>query len=1172
MSAGGGSINENEGINKGGKVLLEQIWDLKGCRGVQLHSDSSASIFAGKSVFLPPREWVRVFLPYKLSVEGGVTVVCGLQRPGLVAGLAVTKGGQLRLNIWNSKTETVQLTPKTTLVNVMGAEVSVKHLGQKFVKVGKKKEKRSVVSTDVANVDLVDASNFEPNQVLEGPNEGNPSLESEEFGQKRGSGGASVSDQDTQSPDGVPIFKMLSDEIIEQKIREMFPVVGDLSSHPVNEKMERLMVTKDEVSWNPPSECGVRTQYTIENVADRRLVAKQLGEYVQRGYLREVSVADPVYLSPLLPVRKPNGTFRFTNDFRKLNTYFQSIGTSQVDVWRKLWELKPTWKFFMEIDLKDGFFGIPVDETLSRLFGFTYGTQRFVWVRLPQGWKWSSVLFGERIAEILKGLDTPQYSDNVLVGAQTPEELLEKATEVFKRFDEFGVKVNFDKVKWMSTKISFLGYEVEDGKMSLKEYILKKGEAIGKVRTIHDLERAIGIISYARRVIRSTEEILAPLRADLKRLKKGDVSEQWFQDLDCHIQKAFQHAFENMEDLVLPGCEPASFELETDWSGHFAGYMLFANMHDGRKALVDLGSKSNAQTTSSYLGELDAIVWACKKTKAYRGDLPLTIRTDSHGVMDKSRAGVLVDNDVRSFRRWAWIIANEPGFTLEFSPGVDNCGADLLSRPHVRGLGKNLEINAVEGSIRPLCSQLWENGCLGVRKLHKDAVIPERKTDGAAGYDISSLEDCVVPPWGKALIKTGVAVRLPQGTYGRLAPRSGLALQHSIDVGAGVIDPDYTGELGVILFNHSNQQFVVEKGHRIAQLIIERNVTSDVVEFDQEDSTRRGDGGFGTTGVCCNVSEAEMEQQVWDEHLIAHWGSWKVYKALRRKGLRVPMRIVRKITDMCEVCAKFKGEVPRDVWHPLLYSEAPGEVVYADVIGPLPTVRGGSKYIHCIVDSATRLAAVSKMRNVSSAQIVRSLERWVKERGLMKVIVTDNAAYYNSEELDDWCSERGILHRFIAPYRHQSVGLVERYNRTLEDRLRKLMLAHGGSWADHLSRAENSINEAVHSTTGFSPEELWDGDDHMRKLARSRVDQERTRRTKKIRKFPVTVWVGQNVLVRQNDPSKQGKFDPLWKGPYKLIEKISETMWRARRYSPGHRVGRKPIEVFHQDQIQPFDI
>ena len=116
-----------------------------------------------------------------------------------------------------------------------------------------------------------------------------------------------------------------------------------------------------------------------------------------------MTVADPVYLSPLLPIKKATGAFRFTNDFRKLNTYFRSLGTAQVDVWRKLWEIDPEWRYFMEIDLKDGFFGIPVDEELSALFGFTFETRRFVWIKLPQGWKWSSVLFGEWIAWILRG-------------------------------------------------------------------------------------------------------------------------------------------------------------------------------------------------------------------------------------------------------------------------------------------------------------------------------------------------------------------------------------------------------------------------------------------------------------------------------------------------------------------------------------------------------------------------------------------------------------------------------------------------------------------------------------------------------------------------------------------------------------------------------------------------
>ena len=1178
MSAGHFKDQESPGLNCGGKVLLEQIWDLKGCRGVQVHSDTSASIFAGKSVFLPPKEWVRVFLPYKLHIEGGVTVVCGLQRPGLVAGLAVTKGGQLRLNIWNSKEEAVQLTPKTTLVNVAGAEVSVRHFGEKEAKVGKRQRKRDVKNTSLVNVATEQAGKIHDNLS---PDKG---VRLEKVDERR---------RDTQKPEGsarsampvdgeginleaseLPRMELLSSDIIEQKIREMFPKVGDLSSHPVNDKMRRMVVKKEEVTWSPPTECGVRTQYSIENVADRRLVAKQLGEYVQRGYLKEVSVADPVYLSPLLPVRKPNGTFRFTNDFRKLNSYFRSVGTSQVDVWRKLWELKPEWRFFMEIDLKDGFFGIPVDEELSRLFGFTYGTQRFIWVRLPQGWKWSSVLFGERIAEILKGLDNPQYSDNVLVGAETPEILLGKAIEVFRRFDEFGVKVNYDKVKWVSTKISFLGYEVEGGKMTLKGYIQRKREVIGEVRTIHDLERVIGIISYARRVIRKTEEVLAPLRADLKAFKKGETSTAWFRALDSHIQDAFEKAFENMEVLTLPGGDPSSFELETDWSGGFSGYMLFANLPNDEKALVDIGSRANVQATSSYLGELETIVWACKKTKAYRGSLPLTIRTDSHGVMEKSRAGALNDDDVRSFRRWAWLMANEPGFELEFKPGAENCGADLLSRPHVeKKSDRKFKVNGLSDDAQgSLCTRMWETDHLGIRRLKEEAKIPKRMTEGAAGYDLSSCERTVVPPWGKALIRTGIALRLPNGTYGRIAPRSGLALKHSIAVGAGVIDQDYSGEVGVILFNHSGQDFTVNKGDRIAQLILEEIKTPEVVELFSMEDTERGMAGFGSTGTCNSLSTAEMEEIVWEEHLVAHWGAWKVYKALRRKGYRIPMRIVKKITDMCEVCAKFRGEVPRDGHQPAMHSLQPGGVVYADVIGPLPPVRGGAKYIHCIVDSATRILKVDKLKVVNSARIIKSFESWIKLRGRIGTVVTDNAAYYSSEMMNSWCKDNGIEHKFNAPYRHQSMGIVERYNRTLEDRLRKLMLAHGGSWADHLEHAEKSINESVHQIMGFSPNELWEGGEDIRKKAKEKLDAERDRRNKSIRKFPAKFWVGKNVLVRQYDPNKQGKLDPLWKGPYKITEKISNTMWRARKYSSGPKVGRKPTEVFHQDQMQPFEL
>ena len=204
---------------------------------------------------------------------------------------------------------------------------------------------------------------------------------------------------------------------LREEISSKFPEVGDFSTHPVNSEMEKLKVRANEVVWADPPQRASRTQYSVESVVNKKFVDPQLRDYACHGYLETVSVGEDAYLSPLLPVRKPNRTFYFTNDFRKLNSYFPSgRATTQVDGWRKMRELNPDWKYFVEIDLKDGFFGIPVEKTLSMFFGFSYGTRRYRWGCLPQGWKWSSVLFHERIAKVLDGLPCPQYSDNVLAG------------------------------------------------------------------------------------------------------------------------------------------------------------------------------------------------------------------------------------------------------------------------------------------------------------------------------------------------------------------------------------------------------------------------------------------------------------------------------------------------------------------------------------------------------------------------------------------------------------------------------------------------------------------------------------------------------------------------------------------------------------------------------------
>ncbi|XP_068814344.1 deoxyuridine 5'-triphosphate nucleotidohydrolase, mitochondrial isoform X1 [Struthio camelus] len=133
-------------------------------------------------------------------------------------------------------------------------------------------------------------------------------------------------------------------------------------------------------------------------------------------------------------------------------------------------------------------------------------------------------------------------------------------------------------------------------------------------------------------------------------------------------------------------------------------------------------------------------------------------------------------------------------------------------------------------------------------KLSENASAPSRGSARAAGYDLYSAYDCVIPPMEKAVVKTDIQIALPSGCYGRVAPRSGLAAKHFIDVGAGVIDEDYRGNVGVVLFNFGKETFEVKKGDRIAQLICERIFYPELEEVQALDDTERGTGGFGSTG------------------------------------------------------------------------------------------------------------------------------------------------------------------------------------------------------------------------------------------------------------------------------------------------------------------------------------
>ena len=137
-----------------------------------------------------------------------------------------------------------------------------------------------------------------------------------------------------------------------------------------------------------------------------------------------------------------------------------------------------------------------------------------------------------------------------------------------------------------------------------------------------------------------------------------------------------------------------------------------------------------------------------------------------------------------------------------------------------------------------------------VARLHPDAILPKRQTPGSAGYDLCTIADVTLEAGKRHTIRTGLIMEIPRGCYGRIAPRSGLAVKFGLDTMAGVIDSDYRGEIGIVAVNLGQADVSFKRGDRIAQLILERCYTPVVTPISVEDltGTDRGKGGFGSTG------------------------------------------------------------------------------------------------------------------------------------------------------------------------------------------------------------------------------------------------------------------------------------------------------------------------------------
>jgi len=608
------------------KLVITQRWDVP--KGIKVtRSGDTIVVPFGRAHFINPYSWRSIILPWKVKPCRSCNILNTSNIKYLISSFSIGKEGEIKIQVFNGSSFSVPIGAKSAAVRIFGA------------------------------------TDFEVRLLPNTPQ---------------------------SSANGVVIVKNAktilgnSSDDIKKSMEQQFPSVFDLSSHPILPPMKPLKVRCTEVlpSHPIPVEGGIQTSYKIDTIVKQSDIDEALQDYENKGYIQRIDPRSKVFLSPLIPLYKPNGTVRIVNDFRLINSYFSTKNRTQVDCLRIIRQIPPSWRWFSVLDLKDGFFSLPLEEGLSQYFAFQVGIRRWKYKRLPQGWSYSPIIFMERIGYIVEGTGCIQFADDLLVGGPTKEEHHAQLYHVLARLSRFGLKINLQKARILQSSVKYLGYTLSAGQWTLSPYLNDKLQQLGPIGSRKDLEKHIGILSFCRTHVPHIESVMIPLRKFLKVAQSRQVTESEWKAITTSVHTAYEKALKSAVPLSLSNCQFSQFLLYTDWTDHRMGYLLFGvKVSHGSECLLDLGSSTVTDvTSSSFLGELRGIVYALKHTKTLRGWSSTILYSDNRAVVERLQEGKAYEDDCRVLRCIDYLACNEPNVEYRFVPGLDNPGADALSR------------------------------------------------------------------------------------------------------------------------------------------------------------------------------------------------------------------------------------------------------------------------------------------------------------------------------------------------------------------------------------------------------------------------------------------------------------------------------------------------------------
>ena len=841
--------------------------------------------------------------------------------------------------------------------------------------------------------------------------------------------------------------------------------------------------------------------------------------------------------SPVVLVTKKDGSIRYCIDYRKLNAVTQKDSYPLPRIVDSLDALRGS-KWFSCLDLASGYWQVMMDPKDKEKTAFVTPQGFYQFRVMPFGLCNAAATFERLMENVLAGLNFEiclLYIDDVIVYSKDFNDHLSHLDSVLQRLKNAGLKVSAKKCNFFQDKVTFLGHIVSQDGISTSPDKIAAVKDWPTPKTVTDVRSFLGTCSYYRRFIKHFADIARPLH---KLTEKGDTF-KWTAQCDEAFQQ-LKSALTSAPILRYPDLD-LPFVLDTDASAFAMGAVL-SQVEDGVERPVAYFSKTFNKPERNYCvtrRELLAIVSAVKHFHHYLYGTHFLIRTD-HGALTWL---LNFKNPEGQVARWIEVLQTYD-FKIEHRPGKQHGNSDGLSR-------------------RP-CSPC--NHC-DKKELNDQTTNTKSKVMKINGH---STNDDVTRSWYEA--KTNDELRQSQETDQTLRkirqwkieerrPEWQEVAKESTEVKA------YWAQWDRLQIKEGVMYRTWEEDDRTThQLIVPKSMKEEVLQLIHDNPT----GG--------------------------HLGITKTNERLKKRFYWISCKDdVTRYIQQCNICEARKNP-PRAAKGKLgqYLVGAPMERVAIDILGPLPRTEKGNKYIVIISDYFTRWVEAYPVVNQEAETVAKVFtEEFIARYGVPLQVHTGQGRQFESTLLQDLCKYLKIEKTRTTAFNPKSDGLVERFNRTIEDMIGKYIRPDQKDWDDVLPLLMLAYRSSEHDTTGYSPARLFFGRElnlpidvvfgkspetietyhkfvnklkesietvHDKARAKMIVTNENQKRRYDVRANQIQYSQGQHVWIADKSRSKgrNPKLQFKWKGPYIVLGAISDLVYKVRRSK-----AEKPLFVHH---------